>query len=303
MRHPETGKSYIAVVPRQPAFTEIRAAYRKLSADTSWFSMISTDAFHAALDQYRSEDVVFAHWSPWCVRPADLPQDRKAMVWAVYSEAYDDDHGKLLPDHQRDLRSFVAMAHHFDGIFTHTPWMSERIGALTGRPTVVLPVGWDPVMGTPNWEATKTVSACFHGSYVGRRVELLPEVYHRCALDLIWGRWGKDLSDLVDLAKCVLYIAHSPVHSYSTWRLWQACSASACYVTERGDFWPLTDDLCIPIEPVTKDNAHVVAEMIREVSFEEASRKARALHETLRMFTTRSCVESGMVIGTQRFSR
>jgi hypothetical protein len=237
------------------------------------------------------------------LEPASIPVDRKALLMPVYSEALDPSPETMLPDHVRDWKRFQDLAPYIDGVFAHTPWMAERVSEGVARPGFVLPVGWGPPMGNPVWKCEKRYDALFAGSMVGRRAVLLSALQRHLGVDLCAGVYGPPLIDRMNVAKVTLYVAHSPVRSYSTWRIWQALCSSSALATEPGDWWPLREDLCIPLPQLTLENVNEVAESVQNVSASEALERARALRQELSKFTTRYCVEKYMIDGTRELSR
>lgn len=286
--HPQTGSHYAVVMPATGAFTDIHACYSSL--EVPWLSVLTPGDFPQMLRDRRGDNVIFVHWAPATIIAEDLPSDRRASVFPVYSEAIDEDRSLMLPDHQRDLARFLEIAVFIDGVFAHTPWMAKHLAKFTGKPGFVLPVGWGPIMGAPEWEREKEVQSVFAGSMVGRRCTIIPELEGRVGLEFCHGLYGSLLLDRMNASKTTLYIAHSKVHSYSTWRIWQALCSSSALVTERGDWWPLDEDLCIPIDCIDD-----IPRTILDLSADDALTRARALHDGLRHFTTRFCVETYIV--------
>jgi hypothetical protein len=237
------------------------------------------------------------------VAPASLPEDRKALVFAVYSEALDEDERVMLPDHVRDWRNFAVLAPRLDGVFAHTPDMVSSIARRLARPSFLLPVGWDPVMGTPRWQRPKDHEALFAGSMIGRRARLVPLLAKHLALTILHGVYGKNMNDAMNSAKTTLYIAHSDVQSYSTWRIWQALASSSMLATEVGDWWPLSSSLCFSLPKLRPGNVSDVARMIGSITREEAVGCAMALHDTLRHFTTSFCLDEYVVRETAEITR
>lgn len=158
---------------------------------------------------------------------------------AVYSEAFDEDTSKLLPSHERCWDRFrKELSPLADAVLCHTPWMTETVGKYLTTPTYLMPVGADPLVnGSPNWDVPKFERLVFWGSVCGRRDVLVPELTAQLGL-VTKQTYGKPLTSQLDLAAGALYIAHSLVKSYSTWRLWQLSMTSCGLISEPGDTWP-----------------------------------------------------------------
>lgn len=302
--HPKTGRHYVAVIPRQRgSFVDIHACYSQLASELSWLSVIDPSEFMIEMGLVLDREVMFVHWAPSLIDPTLIPNDRRALILPVYSEALDPDHELMLSDHLRDWQRFVWARGCFDGFFAHTPWMVSQISRVIKRKGFVLPVGWGPAMGSPDWECPKTCNTLFAGSLIERRNTILPMLADSLSLDLCWGVYGRALIERMNAAKTTLYIAHSEVYSYSTWRIWQAMRSSSALVTEPGDWWPLTAETCIELPRITVENVDEVAKMIRDVSYEDALSKASALHESLMSFTTLFCLEHHIVEATEGLTR
>lgn len=302
-QHPVTGRRYLAVIPNTNGpFVDIYSCYSKLARDYRWLDVISPDLFGSALAQMRDDNVVFMHWAHGGLTESVLPRDRMALVLPVYSEALDCDPAVMLYDHFRDWQTFQAVSEHLDGFFAHTPRMVESISDATGLDGFLLPVGWDPVMGTPEWDRRKNHDSLFAGSMVGRRHDLLSRLRGHIHIDLCT-LYGPPLIDRMNAAKTTLYVAHSLVSSYSTWRIWQALCSSSALTTEPGDWWPLCSEMCVELPRLTGSNVDEVGAMIRDLPDSIALDRARSLHEALRSFTTRFCVDHYIVEGTADLSR
>jgi hypothetical protein len=303
-RHPETGRAYIAVMPSSGAFTEIWYSYHAAARQRIWLDVVRPDDFHELLLSVRDEDVLFLHWAPHCIEPSLLPEDRKALVAAVYSEALDEDQSLMLPDHLRDWRRFLELAPSIDAVFTHTPWMAELVGRSVPIPSFPLPVGWEPEVGRPDWRKPKGAhDVLFAGSMVGRRLQLLPSLSEHLELKILYAVYGLPMNLAMNCSHATLYIAHSMVRSYSTWRIWQAVSSSSALVTEPGDFWPMPSECCFPIEHVTSRNVSEIARFIRSLSPHDTLAKASSLHDALRFMTTSNCIDTYVVEAAADLSR
>lgn len=221
-------------------------------------------------------DAFFIHWQP---ERAELGLASSAAKHAaVFSEAYDDDPAKLLPDHRVHLERFLAQRDKFDCVFAHTPKLAARLQGPS-TPAFVLPVGWDAeAMGAPRWDAPKHYSIEFHGSMVGRRMGAWLGDANGCGL------YGRMLLGYLDQSAISLYKAHSDVMSFSTWRLWQCASTSCVLAADSAseDSWPFyPDEHYIKLAPGF-DPSELVA-LAREPAW--LMLYARRAHELAREFS------------------
>lgn len=240
-RYPGTGHIIVHVIPPEwGPFVDIRACYQSLARRRPWTHVISPAEYHERINGWlwNDPDTVFVCWTMMDPGPK---WQRKCKVVTVYSEALDDDGAKLLHGHLDHWNNFRIMSVHFDAVATHTP-MTAEIVARAGCPTFVMPVGWDPdAMGRPRRDAPKLHKFLYHGSCVGRRELVIPYLRANLGNDHFLdgtGMFGRSLLGTLDTADASLYIAHSEVASFSTWRLWQTASTTAAMVAEPGDTWP-----------------------------------------------------------------
>lgn len=300
-RNPTTGLRYVQVIPSSwGPFVDIHACYTAMARRYPWISVISPHEFEELreTDVYQDPMTMFVQWAqvdPW-------PKERRqALVTLVYSEAISTDQNLMLPDHVREWNRFFAWAPNYDAAFAHTPWMVEQMAgaAIQGY---LLPVGWDPeAMGAPRFSTTKHKDAVFYGSHVGKRALVMPFLREKLGnlLDDVSGCFGRTLSGTLDNARASLYVAHSDVDSFSTWRLWQTAATSAALIAEPGDCWPFARGVhFVPIERITFSNIGTVAEDIRRILHPggpDLLAVAKAAHEVAREFTVDNCVAKYLV--------
>lgn len=269
-------------------FVDIRACWQSCAERDASIEVIVPKEFNARWPGENNE-TMFVLWDA-LIDPG--PRDRRdCYVAAVWSEALDTDLGKMLPEHRVVLEKFLDIAHCYDAVFVHTPWMRETLIkcmiTIGGGPsTFVMPVGWDlAAMGTPRWDAPKHLPISYRGSRVGRRLEIIPKLKnefkaHEFVDDT--GCFGRTLLGRLDSCSIDLYVAHSLVRSFSTWRLWQVASTSALLVAEPGDMWPFTNELIVlpRIELYPTDNIRATAERLIHIArapFKHLPREAHAL--------------------------
>lgn len=224
-------------------FVDIRACYLSQSRRRPWVHVITPDEYRARQNTWLWNDpgTTFVCWDLIDPGPKYL---RKSRVVHVYAEALDYNGMKLLPTHLDHWHLFKDMTVHFDAVLTHTP-MTAEIVRRVGVTTFVMPVGWDEAaMGSPR-VAPKFTGYAYHGSMAGRRNVILPFLHSSLGglFKDVTGAFGRGLLGQIDVANASLYIAHSEVASFSTWRLWQVASTTAAIVAEAplggtADTWP-----------------------------------------------------------------
>lgn len=188
------------------------------------------DRYASVLRNPEAALIVWGLWAP--------PKERKCQVLLLFCEAFDLNMGKLIPSHKDDLDKLRVLAKSYDKILCHTPWMCEVIGAFTGVKTHLFPLGY---FQYPLQEAALRFGAEVHAHGGPTRESEIMGLRARL------GRSFIDLTGFFDahlikaMQHCVysLYVPHSPVRSFSTWRMWQAVAAGLPIVVEGDvDVWP-----------------------------------------------------------------
>lgn len=315
-RHPECGLTFVHVVdPAWGPMVNVHACLSSLARRHPWVQVVSpSDVFLEVDDNYPLGRRTTLRLNPLWRDPSVLmllwqdrydpgpKHERNCLAAQVYSEAMSANKDELLPSHLRVWQQFVAKAHNFDGVFGHTPWMKEML-AGAGLPSFVLPVGWDAEgMGGPLWSAPKHRMIAYYGSSVGRRrlvIPFLKDYFQRdeSKFHEIVGAFGRQLLGQLDTSAAVLYVAHSPVTSFSTWRLWEAAATSALLIAEPGDSWPFEPTVHYqPIARFTIENAAAVTEDVMRFTVSGNRRLlAEAAHELARKFTVDFCESEYLV--------
>jgi hypothetical protein len=272
-------------------FVDIRASFQSLARRRRHHVVITPDEFRQRQNDWLWNDprTVFVLWELIDPGPKVL---RKCKVVHVYAEAMDDSTHLMLPDHLRHWNAMKTMAVHFDAILTHTPWTAEFVRKHVQCPAYVYPAGYDvEVMGTPRWEAPKFTKLVYHGSSVGRREMIVPYLRSYFGADFIdaTGTFGRALLGRMDTSMASIYIGHSGVHSFSTWRAWQCASTSCALIAEVGtDTWPMiAGKHFLPLTWFSLENGEALRELAHYADDAQACRLvAQAAHEEVaRKFT------------------
>ena len=224
--HPKSGLRYIMAIRGGPAYGDVISMYRALSERVPWITWVDRNQFHLRIDEILDDERNFV--TIWGFDPGPIREDRRASVTVVYSEALD------LDSENMDKRHFAWLARCrravfpiVDAVFGHTPWMAKAVpdGITRGY---VLPMGWDAkTMGMPDWSAAKDHRFSYAGAPAGKRLWMIPAmkgVLGDSFYDAT-GRWRRKLIDVFNRSMGNLYLSHTDVHSFSTFRTWQ-CAAS-----------------------------------------------------------------------------
>jgi hypothetical protein len=284
----------IHVVPDEwGPFVDIRTCLSSLTERNETVRTLKSIDLNAVWPGCDPDDLLVL-WSLQDPGPIDR---RDCYIAAVYSEALDEDESKLLPEHLAHWQRFQKTAPSFDAIFVHTPWMCDLVAKKTGRPTFVMPVGWDAAaMGVPRWDTPKHNLIGYRGSSIGRRAMIIPALGVQFGANEfvpMTGQFGRALLGNLDTTAIDLYVAHSPVRSFSTWRLWQAASTSTTLVAEvarehLADSWPfIEDEHFIGLTPIEPTNIRAKAIELLALA-KEAMRTtsvSRAAHALARQYT------------------
>lgn len=274
--HPKTGRHYAIVLSPNGAYRDLWAMYAHAAKTRPWLEVMTRQGADVlrATSLYQDPRLVMVVWEPTKFVPFSR-DERRAKVIGVYSEALG---GDMLEAHIEHFEQFASVVPDYDAIAVHAPRAKQILEkVLVNTPVVTLPVGWCPfAMGVPDFIGPRPRELVFVGSNVGRRMELLPMLQAGLpGLEWPQGLYGQDVLFVLSQARGYLYIAHSKVETFSTWRLWQALSAGTTLFAELADdAWPFVK------------NEHFVAlsspptpEEIRERLAEDVSVYAKRAHE------------------------
>lgn len=265
-RHPETGYHYVHILARVPTFSEIWRSYEAFSARCPWMSVLDARDFDSLRNSeaYQDPGLFIVTWVHSYAGPRE---HRKAKVASVYAEAVGPRETMLGP-HKERWDEWAARIKDYDLLLGHTPFMAEEIGKL-GVPSAIYPVGWDPeVVGGPDFSKERENAFVFYGSMAGVREWAIPALKARLGglLQDKTGTFGVNLSYALRNAVGNLYIPHSYVQSFSTWRTWQSLPAGSAMVGENSDIWPLVPDVhYLTIPRITTENVDTVAGRLRSI--------------------------------------
>jgi hypothetical protein len=212
----------------------------------------------------------------------------------------------MLQPHVEALDRFRQLVWQFDVVFGHTPWMANQMTKF-GANGEVFPAGWSPsAMGVPRWAAPKHTDLAYYGSMTGRRNLLVPYLASRFGdryRDLT-GSFGRSLIGSLEQSKASLYIAHSSVQSFSTWRTWQTICTSTAMILEGNnlDVWPMTSDHYLSLPELDVQNVDEAINQIRKwLSEVDLLGYAKKLHNDVGpSFTVDRCVEDYLIPASVR---
>ena len=299
--HPQSGYHYIIVIPDMwGPFVDYYAGYQVLAQQFPWISVISDRSFPGWLKTFKDDSsIFFVLWD----EQLPAPKPHKCIVTAVYKEAIDDDPSKMLPDHIDHWHRVGKVAPGYDAFFVHTPRMAAPLHRGMSLPTFVLPAGWSPeAMGVPRNKHIHH-ELVYWGSFAGRRKTIIPQLKNQLGSTLLdaSGSFGRTLIGIIENTRAALYVAHSNVWSFSTWRLWQGLAAGTPHIAEPGDSWPfVAGKHYIPFTPfseseeVNRTSIDFISNVIREdVWLQGVADSAYA--DLADNFTLQRCVEDYLV--------
>lgn len=321
MVYEKTGRRYVYVFPKAPAFEELRQSYAVVADRQPWFAVYEE---HEAtnLMLHADERTFIAFWG----RPDfdALSMKRKCFVAFVESEPL----GPLqamTADGKIHRKILDEMAPYLDGVFLHTPAMRDQMKRL--RPKLaaeVLPAGLDPsIVVEPDWDCEKNIDVLFYGAMVGKRLWSAKMVQQRLNSSfsptiqtmpacLFTQSYGRELGDLLNRSKINLYLAHSDVTSFSTWRIWQTLATSSLLAAESFgatvDAWPLVPNrhyLQLPmIDRDSEGSIDRFVEKLKSISMGERHLIVhRARTEIWPHFSAERCVTDYLVPAAERIIR
>lgn len=176
---------------------------------------------------------------------------RKARLVEFYVEAIGD-RQHMLDRHIEHLNAFVGRLKDIDAVFAHTPRMCEKM-KMIGSDAHVVPAGWDP---RTSIRVTDTIRKyAYWGSDVGVRISAVNETAkaHPGLIVSLTGMFGDTLTKELSRYRAALYVPHSEVWSFSTWRIWQSVAAGTpmviptCVTGEKLDCWPMEPMQCVTL--------------------------------------------------------
>lgn len=282
--HPKTGLHYIVSFRQAPPYDDAMRMYERMAVKYEWLECIKEPELIDRMDTIAADERNFVVvWGAWSPRP---PGGRKAMFTRVYGEALDEDLSNMLPHHRNWLGSAQANIRHMDGVFGHTPWMAGQLSDdRFETPGFVLPVGWDRhTFGEPDWSAKKMHRFTYVGAVAGKRSWVVPGMKRILGDDFHHAHdvWGPGLCQVLNASAANLYLSHTDIHSFSTYRIWQTLSSSAALIAESGrDCWPLADDMYIKMKSITQPNGPSVTRVIQAIPNTVYLKSSKRLHDGL----------------------
>ncbi len=302
-RHPDSGRRYVYVFPIAPAFDDMRESYSKLAETRPWLRVAGPEAERQIVEsEDRNELFVCFH------RPTQktLIQKRAAKVAFVYTEPLGP-FESMTSDGRAYYTAFFSLASLIDGVFVHTPRMQRDMRGLVfrGMPIEILPAGLDPsVTVEVDYAIAKEHDFVSYGSVVGKRLWSVPRLSDEIYF-LRGGIYGRELGAVLNKSAVSVYLAHSDVRSFSTWRIWQTLATSCALAAEglggQVDAWPLDPwRHYAPLPQLTQHNVDEIMSVLRGVpraQWRQMVMTART--EILPNFTAERCVEDYLVPGAE----
>jgi hypothetical protein len=299
-RHPISGLHYLVCIPSGwGAYVDYGTAYRELAQRTPWMTVVDFDEYLAhGWDLVKDDpDACVVHWTP-----EYAPRPHRCIVMTLYAEAIGEPH-LMLDGHIAHWNRVGERAPDWDAILVHTPGMIEPLRRGMNLPTYVFPAGWWPGWGTPRWSTPREDHLLYWGSTVGRRTELIPWLAEHAPPTLrdVSGAFGRGILAEVERSKAAIYIAHSIVQTFSTWRLWQMVSTATALIAEPGESWPFIAGahyLPIPYMGQSEESRETVHQQILAYYNDVPALDGvahRAFDELAHKYTVDRCIEDFLV--------
>lgn len=299
VRHPDTGFHYVFLILRAEPFLAIREGYLRLSERLPWLSVVEMRSdLSAILDD---PDNFVISWGSWGIPELIAGQVRRAKTALAYFEPLGP-LDQMLPDHREYLQHVYDHLPHFDAILLHTPMMRAEMASRVQQPCYVLPVGLDASQGVPDFGAEKRYGYLHWGSMAGDRPRALAEVKAHLGdrVTNVVGLFGAALHAELNAAKGALYLPHSRVSSFSTWRIWQVIASSAGLIAPAGsDAWPLEPGRHYVEYDLDRPDYDALAHLLDGAALRDVA--LRACAEIGPRFTMERCVNDYLVPASKEF--
>ena len=298
--HPATGVHYAHVITSAwGPFVDLHAMCSHFADRCPWMSVHAPNTMGMDNPLWQDPAVLLVFWQ----RISGMPsrEARQAHTAFIYAEAIGDP-SAMLPDHVTEKAQVMTSLScgGFDAILAHTPFMVDHFKML-GAKAYLYPLGWEEaIYGAPRFDGPRMHDYCYYGSTVGKRELVMPFLKQHLGEHLIdsSGMFGRALVAKLDTCRASLYVAHSDVYSFSTWRTWQTLGSSACLVSEPADTWPLVaGEHFVKLERITWVNVKlVVADLLRMLGDTDLAGVARRAHEEVaHEFTCTKCIDRYLV--------
>lgn len=303
-RHPETGFHYLHVMPRVPAFESMRLAYESFVGHSFWTSVIDSKDFDALKrsEAYQDRNLFVVVWDRSRAGPKE---HRKAKVACLYADPIGP-RENMLPEHVAIWDAWSETAGEYDMVLGATPFVAAELKRRLDMPAEVFPAGWGPIFGSPDWSVQRSHAFVYYGSLIGKRTWAVP-VISRILGDGFLDKTGTffGIGDVLRHSLSVLYVAHSDIDTFNTWRIWQALPAGAAMVgEEKADLWPLIPgEHTVQIPTITPENVETIAGRLKMILSEPsilAGAARRAWSEIAPSFTVDQCVKNYLVPASRK---
>jgi hypothetical protein len=301
-RHPKTGVHYAHVITRAwGPFVDHHALYALFAAEHNWMSLHEPASVGPDSQLWQDPSVLLIYWQQQALSQLLPAPDRQCHTARVFAEAVGDIDKMLHPHRdEKELLLKAVWAKQIDAVICHTPAMARYMGEMGVR-AFVYPIGWDErVHGVPRFDSAKVDDYVYYGSPAGKRLLVMPFLKERLGRHLVdaTGLFGRAIIAKLDQARASLYVAHSDVDSFSTWRIWQTLGSSACLVGEKGDSWPfVAGDHFVGLPTIDWVNVEGVAVDLKRILGDTGllGVARRAHEEVAHAYTCRRCLDDYLV--------
>lgn len=300
------------VFPVERVFDDLRASYKNLVGQLEHAGVAVHGPEGDDSIPESPEGDVFVCYS----RPSlkSLKRPRQGKVLFVYCEPLT--MSGMSGDGLAYLRAFEDIWPLIDGALVHTPQMKEDLVKHLREVEIdrranygdiaahigVFPAGLDPTLFTlPSAVTERDIDFLFYGSPAGKRQWSLPSLKKRLGDRLViapMNTFGDEMTALLHRTKVSVYVAHSDVRSYSTWRMWRDSLAGAAMAIEcldgvSADAWPMFADVHYLPMPKLENTVESYDEFVKMLNLFSARtyNMEHSANDKARRFSTEHCVQ------------
>lgn len=295
--HPTVGLRFYYVMPASPPFKQLNASYHRVAETHPWFSvLLPGEGLHHVREDRQG---LYVFWHMPTLGEISKPRNH-AKVAFVYTEPLNPVE-EMSGDAKRYRENFLALTPYLDLVFVHTLKMKQQMQALVPSRLLVgvLPACLDESAIGRALELEPKYDLLFYGAMTGKRLwtlEALLDSPHAPML-AITQKYGAELQTKLNESRANLYLVHSDVTSFSTWRIWQTLHSAACLVAEgdadgKVDAWPLTPGRhYVSFPKITKENVDETAKFLKTLDPYDLRKRAQlARDEVLPSYNAAKCL-------------
>ena len=288
------------ILPVSPVFDDLRASYKNLIGGLRNAGVaVHGPEGELLIADSPAGDVFVCYHRP---KLTTLKAPRQGKVLFVYCEPLGPLEG-MTGDGLAYLQSFEEIMPLLNGVLVHTPQMrDDLLERMYSDFVTIFPAGLDPDLFPLPTTTIRNIDFLFYGSPAGKRQWALEALKSKLGDRLViapQGTYGDELTKLLHRTKVTVYVAHSDVRSFSTWRMWRdslaGCAmAIECLDGNKADAWPLTnmwDHYPLPRLEKTEESVADYVDRLNLIDDKYNSNYALRARAIAQRMTTRRCVE------------